>query len=80
MTPHNDLVQGGWWQSMAGLLLTSWSWLVGEMSGLTVLLSIATLILTAIKIADALRRWGATAGRPISERVRAATRPTPLED
>ena len=80
MTPHNDLVHGGWWQSLAGLALTSWSWLVGEMSGLTVLLSIATLILTVIKIIDALRRWGATSGRPVRERVKAVTRPLPLED
>lgn len=80
MSPHNDLAHGGWWQSLAGLLLTSWSWLVGEMSGLTVLLSIATLILTVIKITDALRRWGATQGLPVSARVRAATRPSPLED
>ena len=79
MTPHNDLVHGGWWQSLAGLALTSWSWLVGEMSGLTVLLSIATLILTILKISDALRRLGTTSG-PIADRVRAATRPSPLDD
>ncbi len=79
-TPHNDIVHGGWWRSLAGMGLASWSWLAGEASGLTILLSIATLVLTIIKIVDALRRWGATSGLPVAERVRAATRPTPLED
>lgn len=80
MNLHNDLVHGGWWQSIAGVLLTAWSWLTGDMPGIALILSAATLVLTLIKIADALRRWGSTRGLPVSERVRAATRPSPLEE
>lgn len=76
---HHDIVQGGWWQSVAGTLLSVWSWLAGDMAGLPLILTVLTIALTAVKLADAINRIRATKGLPARERWRAITRPGDLQ-
>jgi hypothetical protein len=79
LTHNSDIVTGGWWQSGVGIVVSAWSWLVGDANGLTIFLTAATLILTLIKIADAVRRFKAADGGSVAERWRRITHPNDLD-
>lgn len=57
MTQHEAHVTGVWWTSAAGWLLSVWSWLTHGMSPLAAALTLATLVLTILKIAQEIRAW-----------------------
>ena len=58
MTQHHDLsTPGGWWLAIAGWSLGGWQWAVGDMPPLSAALTLATLVLTIIKVAGAWHRW-----------------------
>lgn len=78
MTPHTDLVHGGWWQSGTGIVMSAWAWLAGDANGLTIILTLLTIVLTTIKVIDAVRRWRRTSGATLIEHMQEATRPGDL--
>ena len=83
MTTHStDLVHGGWFQALAGWALAGWQWASGGMPPLTAALTLASLALTVIKVADAYRRYklsdpARTRWKRLRDSVR--TRPAPLD-
>ena len=83
MTTHTtDLVHGGWIASVFGWAISSWTWATAGMPPLNAALTLASLALTAIKVADAYRRYKAsdparTRWRRLRDSVR--TRPAPLD-
>ena len=52
---NNVQVAGSWWTSLAGWLYSVWSWFAGDASGMAILIGIATILLTAIKIAQEIK-------------------------
>lgn len=75
-------MHGGWAQALAGWLLAGWQWAAGDVPPLTAALTLASLALTVIKLADAVRRYRASdpergRWRRVREAVR--TRPAPLD-
>lgn len=78
LTHNSDIVTGGWWQSGIGVVVSTWSWLAGDATGLTIILTVSTIILTVIKIVDAVRRWNMATGG-LRERWKAVTRPVELD-
>lgn len=83
---HTNLVEGGWWQSAAGAVVSAWSWMVGDANGLTIILTLLTIALTLVKLVEAVRRWRWAnefigANRPILQKIRdAVTTPAELKD
>ena len=45
----------GWYTVLFGWVVSGGEWLFGGMSGCSIIVSLATLVLTAIKIAEAIR-------------------------
>ena len=84
MTIHatTDLVRGGWFQAIVGWSLAGWQWAAGDMPPLTAALTLASLALTLVKVADAYRRYrlsdpSRTRWRRLRDSVH--TRPAPLD-
>lgn len=80
---HADTINGGWREAIAGWLVSGYGWLFADMPGIAALVAIATLILTAIKILDAVRSWRATDHHaPMRDRIKStfSTQPAPLDD
>lgn len=78
MTNHQDIVHGGWWQTVAGWVVSAFGWFGSGMNGATLLLTVLTIVLSAIKIADAVRRWRSVDGG-LKDRWKAVTRPGGIE-
>lgn len=79
MNDHpTSIINGGWWQTSAGLCLSVWSWLVGAANGLTIILTVLTIALTALKLWDAVRAWKATSGT-VRERITQITKPADFD-
>ena len=82
MTQYHDLsTPGGWWLAVAGWLQAGWQLAAGDMPPLSAALTLATLALTIIKVADAWRRYrhsDPTRGRWRRLRESVRTRPAPI--
>ncbi len=52
-------VAGSWMATAAGWLVSLWQWFSGDASGMTVLVGIGTLLLTAIKVSQEVQAWRA---------------------
>lgn len=75
MIDGNDVVAGGVGLAFVGWAVTAYNWLFFGMPGIAILVAIATLALTVIKLLDAVRAWRASgydAKRTFS------TKPSPL--
>lgn len=83
MSTDHNIINGGWREAAAGWAVSWYGWLFADMPGITAIVAVATLVLTVIKILDAVRAWRAsdksmTMGRRIKTTF--STRPAPLED
>lgn len=79
---HNEL-HGGWREAMAGWAMSGYGWLFADMPGIAALGATAALVLTLIKIAQAVVAWRSTdPSETPRQRLQAAfgTRPAPFDD
>lgn len=81
---HNGhSLSGGWREVIAGWATSGYGWLFADMPGIAALVAVATLVLTLIKIAQAVMAWRASDhSMPVGKRLGVAfgTRPAPLDD
>ena len=78
-----DTINGGWVAVLAGATMSGWNWLTSGANGMTIILTLMSIALAAIKLADAVRTWRPTdRDAPMGDRLRSTfgTRPAPLED
>ena len=83
-TPHSEtssIVSWSWVTSAVGWF---WQWFVGDASGMSILLGLATTLLTCLKIAQEVQAWRARdeehqALRKLWEKVSRRSRPIPLD-
>ena len=83
MSADHNVIQGGWREAVVGWLVSGYGWLFADMPGIAALVAVATLVLTIIKILDAVRAWRAgDRSMPLGSRIKSTfgTRPVPLED
>lgn len=81
MTTDHQVIHGGWREAVAGWLVSGYGWLFADMPGIAALVAIATLVLTIIKILDAVRTWRAgDRSMTLGSRIKSTfgTRPAPL--
>lgn len=84
-TPHEvHTVGGSWLASLAGWAYSLWHWFAGDASGMSVLIGVATISLTAIKIAQEINAWRSRdeerqALRKLWDRMSRRTRPGRLD-
>lgn len=79
----HDTIQGGWPVTLGAAAMSGWNWLTAGANGMTIILTLLSIALALIKLADAVRAWRATDRRaPVGDRLRSTfgTRPVPLED
>lgn len=75
MIDGHGVIAGGSGLALVGWVVTAYNWLFFGMPGIAILVALATLALTIIKLLDAVRAWraaGYSAKRTFS------TRPVPL--
>ena len=83
MSTDHQIIHGGWREAVAGWLVSGYGWLFADMPGIAALVAVATLLLTIIKIIDAVRSWRAgDRSMTIGARLKTTfgTRPAQLED
>lgn len=77
-----DTINGGWMAVLAGAAMSSWNWLTSGANGMTIILTLLSIALAAVKLADAVRSWRAT-DHAASMRVRLkstfGTQPMPFD-
>ena len=56
MSAHQNIVDGGGGIAFAGWVASAYAWATGGASPLTVLATILTIVLTVIKLYDAIQR------------------------
>lgn len=56
MTPHQNIVDGGGAITALGWAVSAWAWVTGGMAPLTVVATVMTIALTALKLWDAIQR------------------------
>lgn len=71
-TTHQVEGSGSWLTTIAGWGMSAWGWLVADMPGITILLTLATLALTVVNLASAVRKFrrDRTPGKSRLRRVR----------
>jgi hypothetical protein len=77
-----DTINGGWVAVLAGAGMSGWNWLTSGANGMTIILTLLSIALAAIKLADAVRSWRATDRHaPMRARLKSTfgTQPMPLE-
>jgi hypothetical protein len=81
---HNaHAFSGGWREAIAGWAASGYGWLFADMPGIAALGAVAALVLTLIKIAQAVMAWRSSdRSMPMRDRLGVAfgTRPAPLDD
>lgn len=78
----HDTIQGGWAVTLGSAVMSGWGWLTAGANGMTIILSLLSIALAVIKLADAVRAWRATdRAAPVGERLRSTfgTRPASLD-
>lgn len=83
MADAHHAMSGGWREVIAGWATSGYGWLFADMPGIAALVAVATLVLTVIKIAQAVMAWQASDhSAPMRERLGVAfgTRPAPLDE
>ena len=55
-----DTINGGWAAVLAGAGMSAWNWLTSGANGMTIILTLLSIALAAIKLADAVRSWRTT--------------------
>jgi hypothetical protein len=78
----HDTIQGGWVITLGAAAMSGWNWLTAGANGMTIILTMMSIALAAIKLADAVRAWRATDRRsPMGYRLRSTfgTRPAPFD-
>ncbi|HEY8878270.1 MAG TPA: hypothetical protein VIN03_11940 [Roseateles sp.] len=56
MSHHQDIVQGGGGAAVFGWAVTAWTWFSGGVSPLAALATLLTVVLTGLKLYDAIQR------------------------
>jgi hypothetical protein len=82
MQTTTDTINGGWGAVLAGATMSGWNWLTTGANGMTIILTLLSIALAVIKLADAVRTWRATDPRAhLADRIKSTfgTRPAPLD-
>lgn len=75
MNSHTEAAasaSGNWPATLVGWGMSAWGWLTADMPGITILLTLATLALTVVNLASAVRKFrrGRAPGKSRLRRVR----------